>query len=247
MRDINVTKLRKILMDIQSTCSDEKLRANEIEYRTSGKKTNLTDYERGRIAGMHRAYNSILKKLAVMINFADYEWKNAHCRDEEYTTINIPTITNQSGPKFKVGQTVCAVKVVFDIDNPKVHVKCDVCDSTGKIKIVGKDGEYTCPVCHGEVKENENPYKYAIAYPHATIGRVTHEEYSYKYRIKGKKFHTKTEYLLEETGVECGGQIWFEHNLFSTLEEAQDFCKKYIPSSKFNSCEPILKTDAGLL
>ena len=231
MRDINVTKLRKILMDIQSTCTDEKLRANEIEYCKSGKKTNLTDFERGRIAGMHRAYNSILKKLADMINFADYGWKNTHCREEEYRGLPMEKMMIQGGPKFKPEQKVFIVKPVIDTENTKIHVKCDVCNSTGKVKIVGKDGEYTCPVCHGELIENENKYVFKIIYSNATIGRVQYTEYSSKYKFMGKKFKTESSYLVEETGVECGGAVWYENQIFATEQEAQNFCVKYIPST----------------
>ena len=67
------------------------------------------------------------------------------------------------------------------------------------------------------------------------------EEYSSKYKGTGKKFDTKSEYLLEETGVECGGRIWFEHCLFVNEKEAQEFCEKYAPSDKFSSSKPILK------
>ena len=244
IRDKNVTKLRKIFIDLQEYCKNEKDEANKLAYMKKG--SPLTDFEHGRINGMHHAYNRVMKKLQDMIQFAETKWNYVHCREELYREEEQIIPEKQTGPKFKPGQSVCAVTVVFDEDNPKVHVKCDVCDSTGKIKIVGKSGEYTCPVCHGAVKENENPYKYKIIYRHATIGYVRHEEYSDKYKGRGVKFDTKTEYLLENSGVENGGQIWFEHNLFADEKEAQEFCDKYVPSDKFKSSKPVLKTEVGI-
>ena len=43
--------------------------------------------------------------------------------------------------KFRVGQKVYAVS--NKSDSRQIHVKCDVCDSTGRVKVNGRDEEYT--------------------------------------------------------------------------------------------------------
>lgn len=238
MRDINITKYRKLLANIQMFCRENKT----VLYRFKPDK-KLTDYERGRIAGEHRAYNNVMKHVNNHINTAEYDWNSMRCRDEEpnIKKVEVNYIT-QNGPRFKVGQKVWVVHPVVNTDIKRIHVQCDMCNSTGKIRIVGKDGEYTCPFCHGETKEVKLEYKYVIKYSGATIGRVEYLEYSDKYKKKGIKFKTKATYLLEETGVEHGGATWYEHHMFASEDEAQDFCDKYIPSNQFNSCDPILKS-----
>lgn len=136
--------------------------------------------------------------------------------------------------KYKVGQKVCAVS--NRSDSRKIHVECDVCNSTGKVKIEGSDKEYECPVCHGRMKTEHYGYKYVISYYEATIGKVEIQEYSKKYE---KKHKSEVRYMLEETGV-GSGTIWREDRLFATEKEAADFCEKYI-SSDYYDREAMLK------
>ena len=232
MRDINITKYRKLLEGIVDFC-----RSSKQEIPNERPKKILTDFERGREDGKHAAYNSVMKHIQSLIQFADSDWKNVCIRDTYYTALRVINY----GPKYKVGQKVCAVCIVEDLD-AKVHVNCNTCDSTGKIRVAGKDIILTCPVCNGAFKENEYQYKYKILYDEATIGRVEYVEYADKYKIKGKKFHPCSNYFLDETGVVCGGQIWNERLLFSNKKEAEEFCKKYVPSSRSTSSEPVLKT-----
>ena len=140
-------------------------------------------------------------------------------------------------PKFEIGQKVYAVSQTHDVK--QVHVECDVCKSTGKVKISRVKGEYECPVCHGEIINKECGFKYVISYYEATIGKITVEEYSSKY-INGYNYKNIIHYMLEETGV-GSGQNWYEHQLFATEKEAQEFCEKYIPSGQYANCKPILK------
>ncbi len=81
--------------------------------------------------------------------------------------------------KFKVGQKVYAVSNISD--SRQVHVECDVCNSTGRVKIEGSDQKYECPVCHGRMETEHYGYKYVISYYEATIGKVEIQEYSKKY------------------------------------------------------------------
>lgn len=70
-------------------------------------------------------------------------------------------------PKFEIGQKVYAVS--NRSDTRQKHVECDVCNSTGYIKVEGKDGKFICPVCHGRTETEHYGYKYEISYYEATI------------------------------------------------------------------------------
>ena len=136
--------------------------------------------------------------------------------------------------KFRVGEKVYAVS--NRSDSRQIHVKCDICDSTGKVKVNGRDEEYTCPVCKGETETEHYGYKYVISYSEATIGKVEITEYAEKYK---KKYESCVKYMLEETGV-GSGSLWREDRLFATEKEASDFCEKYV-SSDYYDREAILK------
>ena len=137
-------------------------------------------------------------------------------------------------PKFKVGQRVFAVS--RDYDSKRVHVECDVCNSTGRVEINGRDGEYVCPVCQGKTETKNYGYKYFIAYYDAIIGKVSIEEYAKQYLDRNKSSIT---YMLDKTGV-GSGSIWKEERLFATEDEAREFCEKYVPSDYYDK-EAILK------
>lgn len=49
------------------------------------KRKNLTDFERGYIQGKHSAFNDVLIELHKMIEYADIDWENTHCREEGYS------------------------------------------------------------------------------------------------------------------------------------------------------------------
>ena len=128
--------------------------------------------------------------------------------------------------KFKINQKVYAVS--SKSVSRREHVKCAVCNSTGKIKIVGKDNDYNCPVCRGEMKTVYDGFEYVISYPKASIGKVQIEEYAARYDEK-----SRVTYMLKETGV-GSGTIWREERLFATEEEAKEFCEKYVPSDYYD-------------
>lgn len=138
--------------------------------------------------------------------------------------------------KFKVGQKVYAVSNTND--SRQKHVECEVCNSTGKIKVEGRDEEYECPVCHGRMETEHYGFKYVISYYEATIGKVEIEEYAPKYK---KRYKSEIKYMLEETGVGSGA-VWREDRLFATEEEANEFCEKYI-SSDYYDHEAILREE----
>lgn len=138
--------------------------------------------------------------------------------------------------KYNVGQKVYAVS--NRSDSRQIHVKCDVCNSTGKVKVEGREEEYECPVCHDRTETEHYGYKYVISYHNATIGKVNIEEYSPKY---ADKFQSRVMYMLEETGV-GSGSLWREDRLFATEDEANDFCEKYVSSDYYDE-KAILKEE----
>lgn len=96
MRDINITKYRKNLVYLQNFCTKAKrsglefLEKNGIFRSVSMneriiKRKNLTDFERGYIQGKHSAFNDVLIELHKMIEYADIDWENTHCREEGYS------------------------------------------------------------------------------------------------------------------------------------------------------------------
>lgn len=78
-------------------------------------------------------------------------------------------------------------------------------------------------------------YKYVIEYYKAKIGKIQIEEYAKKF----KRYTSRITYMLEETGIGTG-IVWSEEMLFSTENEAREFCDKYIPSDGYSG-KPILK------
>ena len=103
--------------------------------------------------------------------------------------------------KFKVGQQVYAVS--NKSDSRQIHVKCDVCNSTGKVKVEGRDEEYVCPACHGRTETEHYGYMYVISYYEATIGKIEIEEYAPKY----KDFYEKHGYLPKYFDVYNGLEV----------------------------------------
>ena len=130
--------------------------------------------------------------------------------------------------KFEVGQEVYAVSNISDTRTKRVE--CDLSNSTGKVKVNGREEEYECPCCHGRMETEHYGYKYVIAYYGATIGKVSIEEYAKKYSRNNK---SRVTYMLAETGV-GSGTIWKEERLFGTVEEAKESCEKYVSSDYYD-------------
>lgn len=137
--------------------------------------------------------------------------------------------------KYEVGQKIYAVSSTSNIRQK--HVDCALCNSTGKVKVEGRDEKYVCPVCHGKTETEHFGYKYEITYPQATIGKVEIDEYAPEYSYK-----SEVKYMLRETGV-GSGRLWKEDRLFATEEEANEFCEKYIPSDYYDE-KAILKDES---
>ena len=136
-------------------------------------------------------------------------------------------------PKFKIGQKVYAVYCKHD--TRQKPVECEVCNSTGHVKIEGRNEKFVCPACHGKIETEHYGYKYVISYRKATIGKIDIQEYAPEYGYK-----SEIRYMLKETGV-GSGTVWKEERLFATEKEANEFCEKYIPSDYYDK-EAILRT-----
>ena len=134
--------------------------------------------------------------------------------------------------KFKPGERVYAISIANDIR--KVPVECDVCNSTGEVKIEGREEDYCCPACHGEMEMTNRSCRYVVSFC-GRVGAVFTEEYASKYK---KSCKSEITYMLDETGVVGGGAIWKEWELFPTEEDANAFCDKYMPS---DDGMPVLK------
>ena len=131
-------------------------------------------------------------------------------------------------PKFKIGQKVYAV--ISKSDTRQKHIECEVCNSTGYVKVEGREENFICPVCHGRTETEHYGYKYIITLNKATIGKIDIQEYAPKYENRHK---SEIRYMLEETGV-GSGTVWNEERLFATEEEANEFCEKYVPSDYYD-------------
>ena len=87
MRNINVVKYRKLLRELQFFCRKSKSNLwRFFDNPYDSNKHYLTDYERGYIAGQHKAYNEVLKKVGAMIDHAEHDWENMSCREEQNDT-----------------------------------------------------------------------------------------------------------------------------------------------------------------
>lgn len=78
MRDINVTKYRKLLYNIQHFCSH----AKSLLYKDFGSQGGMTNFQRGYINGKHAAYNEVLRELDSLVRGAEYDWNGTSCREE---------------------------------------------------------------------------------------------------------------------------------------------------------------------
>ena len=83
--NINVTKYRRLLYDIQYFCANKKWHLSKDFWNQGG----LTDFQRGFINGKHAAYNDVLRRLEKEVRYADINWENVHCREEELSEVSI--------------------------------------------------------------------------------------------------------------------------------------------------------------
>lgn len=127
-------------------------------------------------------------------------------------------------PKYALDQKLYAVKTTYD--TKKQNVKCSLCESTGKIQIKGEF--YTCPKCKGKTETIYKGLKYIIC-ASGNVGKIEIEEFSKKYRCKGR-----ITYMLDSTGV-GSGTVWSENRLFPSEKEALDFCESHVPVDLYDS------------
>lgn len=121
--------------------------------------------------------------------------------------------------KFNIGQHVCSVSTRREQN----YVPCKYCEGLGKIGLKGDI--FTCPKCYG--RKGDIVYtgkeEFYISHEDATIGQV--EVAVFNQFPESKVTSSRIVYMLYETGV-GSGTLWPENDLFSTKEEALDYCKE---------------------
>jgi hypothetical protein len=103
--------------------------------------------------------------------------------------------------------------------------ECSVCCGKGEIELSHK--KYSCPECgkrYRSVGGNHiyTGHRWKVHYLPKTIGRISAEVYApnSQYRSRNKDDIT---YMCEETGV-GSGTVWYQCDLYETLEKAQEKC-----------------------
>lgn len=79
MRNIPIVKYRKLLETLQRFCREQK---SHLYCDMIRPKKTPTEFERGVIDGKHAAYNSVMKELHAMIEYAETDWDYTSCREE---------------------------------------------------------------------------------------------------------------------------------------------------------------------
>lgn len=131
-------------------------------------------------------------------------------------------------PKYKLNQIVYTVCQVDDYENR--HVECDVCNSTGTVHIDGK-GDYNCPKCRGDTRKICIGRKFRKR-SSGHVGKIQTEEYASKYKHRWD-CKSNIRYMIDSTGV-GSGTFYYENEVFPSEEEADDFCKNFVPDENGN-------------
>lgn len=125
--------------------------------------------------------------------------------------------------KFDIGQSVYHVFKTKKLGS--CQVKCDVCNSTGKVKIVGQDGEYPCPVCQGHGSKSKS-YWYPT-YELAHIAKITDIRIEI-YTNDDTETQPEASIVYRLSSIRNGDIGWiYETFIFLEKEAAQEFCDKY--------------------
>jgi hypothetical protein len=118
--------------------------------------------------------------------------------------------------KFEMGQKVYYVGGV-SIKYEKIHVPCNICDSTGEVEIKGQT--FKCPHCGGKYTEDYEHKKMYFSKPSTvprTIGQI---------RVKITENKQEIQYMCKETGINSG-TVYDENRLFATYGKALEFVEK---------------------
>lgn len=135
-------------------------------------------------------------------------------------------------PKYKIGEELYAVQVVKP-EKKIVRISCDMCNGTGSI-----DGA-ECYNCLGVGEWYRNTWDERLNYEVALHGVV----YSVYTRECSENSQNKITYQFVTTQPKKRSKIFNEDRVFKTLEEANEFCKKYISSNFWDGGEPLLKSN----
>lgn len=114
--------------------------------------------------------------------------------------------------KFGIGDKIYVVGSLR-ITHPKIRKPCEVCHSTGEVKISGKT--FSCPECHGEMTFDRERARYRHDMP-----AKAPMEIGYVKEIKRQKdAEVEVSYMTYETGI-GSGRIYAQDYCFSQYEEA---------------------------
>lgn len=132
--------------------------------------------------------------------------------------------------KYSLGACIWAVST----DYFTLKVKCEACQSTGKITIMGV--EYDCPVCNGTGGKDKQCGRRHFVTGSGEVGKITFEIVAGKWTDQSSNYvsyfssedlarpdDVQIHYMLDSTGI-GSGTLWKENTLFSTRQEAQSFC-----------------------
>lgn len=121
-------------------------------------------------------------------------------------------------PKFKIGQKVYTVI-------PRVIYKpydCELCGGEGIVTAIGKkEISIKCPECSGMVNTIAG-YEYIIQLEDVMINGVQYKELD--------TGENRIEYLFKKDNVYLN---FLEDSVFSTKQEAEDFCANHTPPKPF--------------
>lgn len=115
--------------------------------------------------------------------------------------------------RFSIGDKIYTVDTV-KFTYPTKNVKCDICDSTGKVFI--KNQEFVCPKCRGKKETNHDICRRRYPTPSMFSKRVGY------IRIEIKDNGEKISYMCKETGIGTG-ILYDESMCFATHEEVINF------------------------
>lgn len=122
--------------------------------------------------------------------------------------------------KFSLGDKIYRIYN----SKPQTWEPCVVCEGTGQIGVRGKI--FDCPECYGHRgktvwgKENE----WMVNTQSMTVGQI-------EATVSTKPKDNKTQYMTRECGYPSGS-FFYEDDLFSSIEDAQEECKQRNKSFK---------------
>lgn len=144
-------------------------------------------------------------------------------------------------PKYKIGEELYAVKVrKSEIRERKlVHLICEKCNGTGSVY------DDKCDYCSGRgeyntYEYNHGPFNYEVVL-HGNVCSIYTRVYSDDMVAQGYENNITYQFITEKPKKRSA--IFKEDRVFKTLEEALDFCEKYVAPNSWDGENPILRSN----